>query len=54
MADFMYDNYREEALKGIRDVSTEVIKVMAVTLTQAFWVMSTTMERQEPERPEML
>lgn len=31
MADFMYNNYREEALKGIRDVSTEVIKVVAVT-----------------------
>lgn len=31
MADFLYDNYREEAMKGIRDLSTEVIKVVCVT-----------------------
>ena len=31
MADAMYDNYREEALRGLRTPLSETIKVMAVT-----------------------
>lgn len=36
MADAMYHNYREEALKGLRAVNTETIKVMAVTSGYTF------------------
>lgn len=36
MADTMYHNYREEALKGLRAVNTETIKVMAVTSGYVF------------------
>lgn len=36
MADAMYHNYREEALKGLRAVNTETIKVMAVTAGYTF------------------
>ena len=36
MADAMYDNYREEALKGLRTPLTETIKVMGVTAGYTF------------------
>lgn len=36
MASAMYDNYREEALKGLRTPLTETIKVMAVTSGYTF------------------
>lgn len=36
MADAMYDNYREEALKGLRTPLTETVKVMGVTSGYTF------------------
>lgn len=36
MASAMYDNYREEALKGLRTPLSETIKVMAVTAGYTF------------------
>lgn len=36
MADAMYDNYREEALKGLRTPLSETIKVVGVTSGYSF------------------
>lgn len=36
MADAMYNNYREEAMKGLRALNTEVIKVTGVTSGYSF------------------
>jgi len=36
MADAMYNNYREEALTGVRNVATETIKVVGVTSGYTF------------------
>ena len=36
MADAMYNNYREEAMKGLRALNTEVIKVTGVTAAYTY------------------
>ena len=41
MADAMYNNYREEAMKGLRALNTEVIKVVGVTSGYSYNVAHT-------------